>query len=251
MPIPIVLRVKRYDPERRAFGWSEYKLEVDKRTTVLDMLLRVKAYHDASLSFRYSCRMGICGSCGMVINGVPRLACQTKPPDLGIGEGGGVITAEPLWNLPNVRDLVVDFGDFFERHRTAKPYLIRADVRDQFENLDSKAQYLQRPEQLELYAQFSYCIKCGLCYSACPEVATNLKFLGPQALAQATRYCLDNRDEGFRERLKIVDGRHGVFGCHFAGSCSTVCPKGVDPALAIQLLRGMTFRRSRKAFGLP
>ena len=97
---------------------------------------------------------------------------------------------------------------------------------------------MQTPEDLDKFLQFSYCIKCGLCYSACPTVATDTKFPGPQALSQAYRYFIDNRDAGTKERLDNVDERHGIWRCHFAGSCSAVCPKGVDPALGIQLLRG-------------
>lgn len=97
--------------------------------------------------------------------------------------------------------------------------------------------FRQTPQEVEKFLQFSYCIKCGLCYSACPTVATDTKFPGPQALAQAYRYFADNRDDSAQKRLDIVDHKHGVWRCHFAGSCSMVCPKGVDPALGIQMLR--------------
>lgn len=122
-----------------------------------------------------------------------------------------------------------------------KPYVMN-DV-----EIDEKTrEFLQNPEELEQYLQFSYCIKCGLCYSACPVVATDKKFPGPQALAQMYRYFIDNRDQAADERLKIVDDRHGVWRCHYAGSCSKVCPKGVDPALGIQLLRGYMMGFSKK-----
>jgi succinate dehydrogenase / fumarate reductase iron-sulfur subunit len=109
-------------------------------------------------------------------------------------------------------------------------------------------EFKQSLEDVDKYLQFSYCIKCGLCYSACPTVATDTKFPGPQALSQAYRYYADTRDNDTKERLNIVDEKHGIWRCHFAGSCSAVCPKGVDPALGIQLLRGhlMGFSKNEK-----
>ena len=103
---------------------------------------------------------------------------------------------------------------------------------------NNMTEFVQTQEDVDKFLQFSYCIKCGLCYSACPTVATDTKFPGPQALSQAYRYFSDNRDSDTKERLKIVDDRHGIWRCHFAGSCSAVCPKGVDQALGIQLLKG-------------
>ena len=102
---------------------------------------------------------------------------------------------------------------------------------------DRLSEFKQTPQDIDNYLQFSYCIKCGLCYSACPTVATDTEFPGPQALSQDYRYFADNRDDASEKRLDTVDDRHGIWRCHFAGSCSTVCPKGVDPALGIQLLR--------------
>ena len=127
-----------------------------------------------------------------------------------------------------------------------QPY-VRNDDSDMKEN-EGPTEYVQSPEDLDKFLQFSYCIKCGLCYSACPTVATDTKFPGPQALSQAYRYFSDNRDAAAKERMGIVDDKHGIWRCHFAGSCSSVCPKGVDPALGIQLLRGhlLGFSRNEK-----
>lgn len=224
-------RVKRYDPKTGGYRWSEYKVEVTSRQTVLDALLKIKSTQDATLAVRYSCRMGICGSCAMVINGVPRLACETKPFELGTD----VITVEPLSNLKPIKDLVVDMDEFFEKHKSVKPWLIRKDEGEQFEKLDSY--YVQTEEQLINYLEFAYCIKCGACYSACPMVFLNKSYLGPQALAAAYRWSADNRDEGYVLRLKVIDSDNGVWSCHYSGTCSKVCPKGVDPALAINLLK--------------
>ena len=122
----------------------------------------------------------------------------------------------------------------FSTHKKMKPFI----VNEESEVLPGTKEFIQTPQDLEKFLQFSYCIKCGLCNSACPTMATDKSFVGPQGLAQAYRYTADNRDQGKKERLKIVDQSHGIWRCHFAGSCSNVCPKGVDPAMAIQLLRG-------------
>ncbi|WP_291999836.1 succinate dehydrogenase iron-sulfur subunit [Caldivirga sp.] len=224
-------KVKRYDPKTGGYRLSEYKVEVTNRQTVLDALLKIKATQDATLAVRYSCRMGTCGSCAMIINGTPRLACETKPFELGTD----VITVEPLSNLKPIKDLVTDMDDFFEKHKAVDPWLIRKDEKEQFEQLDTY--YPQTEEQLLNYLEFSYCIKCGACYAACPMVFLNKNYLGPQALAAAYRWSADNRDEGYVLRLKIVDSDNGVWSCHYSGTCSKVCPKGVDPALAINLLK--------------
>lgn len=222
-----------------------FEVPVQRSTTVLDALLHAKAYNDHSIGIRYSCRMASCGSCGMKINGIPRLACYTKVSELE----GGVITCEPLANFPHVRDLVTDFTQFFKHHRDMQPYIHNNKADMDTANVNAMSEFMQTPEDVDKFLQFSYCIKCGLCYSACPTVAMDTKFPGPQALAQAYRYFIDNRDEASKERLDMVDDRHGIFRCHFAGSCSTVCPKGVDPALGIQLLRGHLLGMSKETKG--
>jgi succinate dehydrogenase / fumarate reductase iron-sulfur subunit len=239
----VVLKIYRAN---RAAGenphFDSIEVPVQRWTTVLDALLYAKQYKDSSIGIRYSCRMASCGSCGMKINGIPRLACYTKVSELE----GSTITVEPLANFPHLRDLVTDFAQFFAHHKDIQPY-IRNDGSD-MKQTDALTEYVQKPEDLDRFLQFSYCIKCGLCYSACPTVATDTKFPGPQALSQAYRYFSDNRDAAAKERMDIVDDRHGIWRCHFAGSCSSVCPKGVDPALGIQLLRGhlLGFSRNEK-----
>jgi succinate dehydrogenase / fumarate reductase iron-sulfur subunit len=227
-----VLRGNRAAGEK--LHYDLFEVPVQRSTTVLDALLHAKQYSDHSIGIRYSCRMASCGSCGMKINGIPRLACYTKVSELE----GGVITCEPLANFPHMRDLVTDFTQFFAHHRDMQPY-IHSDKADMdTQQINRMSEFMQSPEDVDKFLQFSYCIKCGLCYSACPTVATDTRFPGPQALAQAYRYFIDSRDDAGQKRLDLVDDRHGIFRCHFAGSCSAVCPKGVDPALGIQLLRG-------------
>lgn len=221
--------------------FDEVKVPIKRWTTVLDALLYAKSYSDSSIGIRYSCRMASCGSCGMKINGKPRLACYTKISELNTSE----ITCEPLPNFPNIRDLVTDFTQFFDHHKKIKPFIQNSDIPIEVHDDDQIVELEQKPDDVDAYLQFSYCIKCGLCYSACPTVATDPKFPGPQALSQAYRYTADNRDNADSVRFKIIDDRHGIWRCHFAGSCSHVCPKGVDPALGIQLLKGHLLGVSR------
>jgi succinate dehydrogenase / fumarate reductase iron-sulfur subunit len=218
---------------------QQYSVPVTKGMTVLDGLNWVKEHEDPTLSWRSSCRMGVCGSCGMFINGLPRLACNNQIIHLH----SDVITIKPLPNYDMVRDLVPDLEGLFAKHRSAKPYLIRKDPAEQ--NLPT-GEYFQSDEELVNYIQFAYCIKCGLCLAACPTVATSDEYTGPQALTQGWRYTVDSRDEGLKERESELFSSHGVYRCHFAGACSQVCPKGVDPAMAIQLAKKNAFAR---AFG--
>ncbi len=238
-PKEVVLRIKRYDPEKGTVVWKEYRVPTHRGMTVLDALIWVKEHLDPSLSFRYSCRMGVCGSCGMVINGVPRLACQTQIAAVASKENP-VVTIEPLYNFPVVRDLITDFTSFFEKHRSIMPYIIR---RNPKEVEEAEYEFIMTPdEHLEIY-QYTLCIMCGLCYAACPVAASDPEYLGPQALAQAYRFVIDVRDEAPDKRIAVVDTEHGCHRCHFAATCSAVCPKDVDPAAAIQRLRRIVFLR--------
>ena len=196
-----------------------------KDWAILDGLNYVKDHVDSSLSYRWSCRMGICGSCGMNVDGTPKLTCATFLSDYAPGP----VRVEPLTNFPVVRDLVVDIEDFMEKLPRVKPWIIRDDDQSVIDR-----EYLQTPEELEEYKQFSNCINCMLCYAACPVYGLDPDFIGPAAIALAERYDLDSRDRGQRERLDVLIEREGVWGCTFVGECTRVCPKHVDPAGAIQ-----------------
>jgi succinate dehydrogenase / fumarate reductase iron-sulfur subunit len=233
----VVFKIKRWNPEIGRFEINIYEIPVYRGMTVLDGLTYIKENIDHTLAFRRSCRMGVCGTCGVIINGKPKLACSTQIIELN----SRTIVVEPLKNLPLVRDLIIDHSPFFEKQRKIKPYIIRNDVEEYW---NPTREYIQKPEELEEYLQFSYCLTCALCHSACPTSGINLNYLGPQALMNAYRFIADNRDEGILERLEIVDTPDGCWGCHLAGSCSDVCPKGVDPALAIQLLRKKIIERN-------
>ncbi len=234
-------KIQRYDPERdSAPHFQEFVVPSGRGTTVLDGLIYIKENLDSSLTFRSSCRMSICGSCAMVMNDYPHLACHTQIEEFHTDK----LTIRPLPNLPIIKDLVPDLMPMFKNHKSVKAYLIRRDTKE-VEN--PTGEYGQLPEQLNEFLQFSYCVKCGICVAACPTSASDKLFLGPQALAQCYRYCADSRDEGEQERFPIVSDGHGVWHCHLAGACSEACPKGVDPALAIQLLKK---RVVSKAVGL-
>lgn len=237
-PEKITLRILRANPAQQTKRHYEtFQIPTEPGMTVLAALLFAKERMDHSIAIRFSCRMASCGSCGMKINGLPKLACYTQVSEFG----NSPITVEPLDHYSLVRDLVTDFDSFFSAHQSVKPFLLRRNVADQ-ETFESE--YSQNQGQLDDFLQFSYCIKCGLCNAACPTVATDPLFTGPQALGQAYRYTADSRDEGGNLRLNAVDQEHGVWRCHFAGACSFVCPKGVDPALAIQRLRRLVVTRS-------
>ena len=234
----ILLRVFRHSPSVAddAPRIVTYRVPRTRGMTVLDALLWVKENVDPGLAFRYSCRMGICGSCGMLINGKPELGCETQVADLGTD----AIEVAPLVHFPVVRDVATDFTDFFSHHRRVMPYLIHRGNGD----LAPVERELRQSEEQKLeYYQFTMCIMCGLCDAACPIVGMDKLYAGPQALAQAYRFAVDSRDEGWRERIDVVDDPHGCWRCELAGSCSAVCPKGVDPALGIQLLKRMILRR--------
>ncbi len=227
----ITFKVQRYDPEQdNAPHFQEFSVPASRGTTVLDGLIYIKENLDSSLAFRTSCRMAICGSCGMLVNGYPHLVCHTQIEEFHTN----TLTIKPLPNLAIIKDLVADLTSLFDNHKSIKPYLMRSDAE---EVANPTAEFSQTPQELNAFLQFTYCIKCGICVSACPTSASDRLFLGPQALAQCYRYCADSRDDGESERSPVVDTDHGVWHCHLAGACSEACPKGLDPALAIQLLK--------------
>ena len=234
----VEFEVLRFHPDKDDKPYMQkYSVPVVKGMTVLDGLNWIKEHEDPTLSWRSSCRMGICGSCGMFINGLPRLGCNNQIVHLH----SNTITVKPLPNYEIVRDLVPDLENLFGKHRSVKPFLIR---RDRLEQNHPAGEYFQSEQEVLDYIQFAYCIKCGLCLSACPTVASSDTFIGPQSLTQGWRYSVDSRDQGLQERSGELYSEDGVYRCHFAGACSQVCPKGVDPAMAIQLAKKDAFKRS-------
>ena len=239
----IKLQVARYRPEQESEPvFDEYEVPCHSDWVVLDGLNHVKDRLDGTLSYRWSCRMGICGSCGMTVNGEPKLTCATFLADYAPGP----VRVEPLRNFPVIRDLVVDLGDFMEKLVRIKPWIVRSE-----EKPLASGEYLQSPEELDEYKQFSMCINCMLCYAACPIYGLDPKFIGPAAIALAQRYNLDSRDEGASERLEVLSEHEGIWGCTFVGECTKVCPKNVNPAGAIQRYKLTAALESVKAFFLP
>ncbi|MBI2821124.1 MAG: succinate dehydrogenase/fumarate reductase iron-sulfur subunit [Acidobacteria bacterium] len=239
----IRLQVTRYRPEEESEAtFEEYEVPCPKEWVVLDGLNHIKDRLDGTLSFRWSCRMGICGSCGMTVNGEPKLTCATMLADYVPGP----VRVEPLRNFPVIRDLVVDIGDFMRKLARIKPWIIRADDKPL-----SEGEYRQTPEELDEYKQFSMCINCMLCYAACPVYGLDSNFIGPAAIALAQRYNLDGRDQGSRERLEILSAHDGIWGCTFVGECTRVCPKNVDPAGAIQRYKLTASLEALKSFFVP
>ena len=221
----IKLEVMRYNPEHDEKPYFKvYDVPVDATTSVLDALAYIKGYLAPDLAYRSSCRMAVCGSCGLMVNDVPKLACKTFLRDYS-----GTVRIEALANFPVERDLVVDITHFIQSLEAVKPYII-GNSRKPEEGANE-----QTLAQMVKYQQFAMCINCGLCYAACPQFALNPEFLGPAALTMAVRYNEDSRDKGKQARMPQLNSDNGVWSCTFVGYCSEVCPKHVDPAAAIQL----------------
>ncbi len=236
----ITFRVRRYQPQgTKGPYYQDYTVPYRDDEVVLDGLNYIKDHLDPTLTFRWSCRMGICGSCGMDVNGSPKLTCGTFIRE---ASKGGVVQVDPLTSFNSIKDLVMDFDPFMQHFAHVKPWLIR-----EKEKPVAEGEYVQYPEDLVAYRQQSLCINCTLCYAACPVFQGDSRFVGPASLAMALRYIRDTRDEGAEQRFQRISTEHGIWECTFVGECTVVCPKEVDPAGAIQTLKLLaTQRRMRK-----
>jgi fumarate reductase iron-sulfur subunit len=224
----IELEVLRYDPEvDEKPRFQRYTVPCKSDWVVLDALNHVKAQQDPTLSYRWSCHMAVCGSCGMMVNGEPKLACKAF-----LRNYTGVIRVEPLAHFPIERDLVTVIDDFMDKLKRVRPYLIPKE-----EKSIEAGEYRQTPAELKKYKQYTQCINCMLCYAACPEYGLIPKFIGPAAITLAHRYNQDSRDGGRELRQEEIATSEGVWECSFAGACSEVCPEHVDPASALQQVK--------------
>lgn len=223
----IAVEVLRYQPDKAAEPYVEkFDVPFTDDMSVLQGLQYIKDHFDGSLTFRWSCRMAICGSCGVMIDGIPSLGCKTFLRDYHPGP----LRVEAMANFPIERDLVVDASDFIDRLPRIQPWLAPRQ-----EKPLSEGEYLQTPTQLEQFESFSHCINCMLCYAACPQYGLDKQFLGPGLTALLHRYNADSRDGASRERMDLVHSTEGVWQCTAVGYCSEVCPKQVDPANAVNL----------------
>jgi fumarate reductase iron-sulfur subunit len=224
----VELEVLRFNPETDAAPrFQRYSVPCMNEWVVLDALNHVKEAIDPTLSYRWSCHMAVCGSCGMMINGEPKLACKAF-----LREYEGVIRVEPLANFPIQRDLVTVIDDFVTKLKRVKPYLIPRE-----DQPVEAGEFRQSPAELKKYKQYTLCINCMLCYAACPEYGLVPKFIGPAAISLAHRYNEDSRDGGREQRQQEIASNEGVWECSFVGACSEVCPEHVDPAGALQQVK--------------
>ena len=229
------VRIYRFDPDSGANPRLD-TFALDTKSCgpmVLDALIQLKAATDSTLTFRRSCREGICGSCAMNINGVNRLACTTAMSELR-----GDIRIYPLPHLPVVKDLVPDLTNFYAQYAAVKPWLhSRTPAPPDRERLQSKAEQekIDRP---------AACILCACCSTACPSYWWNSeRFLGPAALLAAYRWIIDSRDEASGERLDELDDSFRLYRCHTIMNCTDVCPKDLNPARAIAEIKKMLVER--------
>ncbi|ETX10253.1 succinate dehydrogenase iron-sulfur subunit [Marinomonas ushuaiensis DSM 15871] len=233
----MLVSIYRYNPEKDDAPYmQDYEIDLPegKDLMVLDVLNILKA-QDPSISYRRSCREGVCGSDGMNMSGKNGLACIT-PVSEAIKKGKLVL--RPLPGLPVVRDLVIDMGQFYKQYEKIRPYLINDAPAPAIERLQS-------PEEREKLDGLYECILCACCSTACPSFWWNPdKFVGPSGLLQAYRFLADSRDTATQERLSDLDDPFSVFRCHGIMNCVNVCPKGLNPTKAIGNIRTMLLQRA-------
>lgn len=224
----ITFEIFRYDPDKdKEPYYQSYQVEMRRPGyLMLDALNQIKWEQDPTLTYRRSCREGVCGSDGLNVNGVNMLSCMTKVEDLGSDH----LIIQPLPGMNVMRDLVVDVSDFFNKFITVKPYLIR-------KSPNPDKEIYQSPEDRKKLDGLYECILCGCCSSSCPSFWADKKYLGPNAFLRAWRYIVDSRDEGADERLPLLNDKHGVWRCHTIYNCVEACPKELNPTEAIINIR--------------
>ena len=225
--------ILRYDPDQdQKPHFKEYDIALEPSDRMLlDALIRIKSIDD-TLALRRSCREGVCGSDAMNINGKNGLACVTKISDLK-----EPVVLKPLPGLPIIRDLIVDMTQFFKQYHSIKPFVINHDTPPETERLQSPT------DRLELDGLYE-CILCACCSTACPSFWWNPdKFVGPAGLLAAYRFIADTRDQATNERLDNLEDPYRLFRCHTIMNCVDVCPKGLNPSLAIGKIKEMMVKR--------
>src|SRR5512134_2501946 len=227
-------KIYRYDPDKDTKPtMQDYELQLEKSDSMLlDALVRIKAMDD-SLSLRRSCREGVCGSDAMNINGRNGLACITRLSDLK-----EPVELRPRPGLPVIRDLVVDMSQFFKQYHSVRPYVVN-------DTPPPEKERLQSPEEREELDGLYECILCACCSTSCPSFWWNPdKFVGPAGLLQAYRFIADSRDLAINERLDNLEDPYRLFRCHTIMNCVDVCPKSLNPSLAIGKIKDIMVRRA-------
>ena len=224
----VKLKIFRYNPEvDKKFHYESYTLEAVETDRVLDVLEKVKAYNDGTLSFRRSCAHGVCGSDAMRINGRNYLACKALVKDFG-----SKITVEPILGLKVIKDLIVDMEPFFDNYKKILPYFINESPIP-----EDGRERIQSPEDRARFDDTTKCILCAACTTSCPSFWGSDEYLGPAALVSAHRFVFDSRDEAASERLHILSETSGVTRCHTTYNCTVACPREIQITVAIGELK--------------
>jgi succinate dehydrogenase / fumarate reductase, iron-sulfur subunit len=224
----VALKIWRFDPESGERALREYEVDAPEWVTLLDVLDLIKDKHDGSLAYRKSCRMMICGSCGMRMDGRAVLACKERMKP--IVDSGHVPVISAMGNLPIVKDLVVDMAPFWGKIRAVKPWLDPG-----YDEVEEKERIVSQQEMNVIHKE-ALCIMCGCCVSECNSMESDPEFLGPAALAKGFRFVGDARDNDDVDRLNGLNQEHGIWDCTRCYFCNERCPKGVDPRDAIAKL---------------
>lgn len=231
-------KIYRYDGEDE--DYDTYEVPHEEGQTVLDALFHIQENIDDSLSFRYSCRGAVCGSCAMLIDKDPRLACRTQVEkvkeekselehyealDEGEQKSEEHILVEPLPHLEVEKDLIVDMEKFYENYEKIEPYLKSEE--------EPEKEHLMNPDKVSELEEYTNCILCASCFGSCPVNGENEDYFGPAALAKLYRFHLDPREDEDEDRLELADEENGWWACDFYTNCREVCPKGVPPNFGI------------------
>jgi len=234
----ITIKAFRFNAETDYLPYYKtYEMTVENHELILDLLNRIKWEHDGSFSYRRSCRHGICGSCSIKVNGKPVLACKENAWDM-IDLFGDELIFDPQSKKRAVKDMIIDKGDFWDKHAAVKPY-VEAEI-DPHPEHETKMSIAQVDNILDA----DYCIQCGNCHYACPVVEINEEYFGPAAFAAAYRFSADPRDEAGVERLEMTAQMgQGVWDCVKCNECAEACPKEVNPIEKITRLHNLQFEQ--------
>jgi succinate dehydrogenase / fumarate reductase, iron-sulfur subunit len=226
--VNVALKIWRFDPETGERALREYEVDAPEWACLLDVLDLIKDKHDGTLAYRKSCRMMICGSCGMRMDGRAVLACKERMKP--IVDAGHVPVISAMGNMPVLKDLVVDMGPFWSKIRAVKPWLDPG-----YDEVEEKERIVSQ-QQMNVIHKEALCIMCGCCVSECNSMESDPEFLGPAALAKGFRFVGDARDHDDVQRLNTLNEEHGIWDCTRCYFCNERCPKGVDPRDAIAKL---------------